>query len=410
MMKKQTENKTPKIGLALAGGGVEGATYEIGALCALQEFIEGVRFDDLDIYVGVSAGALVASGLAGGLTPWELNRISHSHGATLPPITPESFFRPATGEYWYRFTQIPESLFKAFWQHLSNPRDISLLGSLSRITHHIPSGLFDNSPLREYLELLFREYDLPNDFKKARRPLRVVTTDLEAGETAVFGEPGRDGIPVSLAVQASTALPGLFMPVEIEGRYYIDGIARKTVHASVALEAGMDLVFSINPLVPLESPKVARTQKELKDHLRRSGIPYIMAQTLRTIIHSRMTTGFERYEQEYPDSDLLLFEPPADDESMFYTNVFSFSKRLKVADRAFQHIRSQLLKNKAYYEEVLARHGLSLNYEKLYRITTLENHPKLGVLDSGDVSANLEATLNRLDEVLSDGEQLSKTG
>lgn len=409
-MKTDSKSENPKIGLALAGGGVEGAIYEIGALCALQEFIEGVDFNDLDIYVGVSAGALVASGLANGLTPWEMNRISHSHGNSLPPVTPESFFKPATGEYFYRLTQMPGSVVSMLWQYATNPWDTSILGALSGIVHHIPSGLFDNTPLREYLERLFEEYELSDDFKHTSKPLRIVTTDLDAGATTVFGGPGYDHIPISLAVQASTALPGLFMPVEIEGRYYIDGIARKTVHASVALEAGMDLVFSVNPLVPLESPKIARSHEELKKNLRKSGFSYIMAQTLRTIIHSRMTVGFDRYTRQFPNSDLLLFEPPADDESMFYTNVFSFSKRFKVADKAFQHIREQLLEKKDYYADVLQRHGLQLNFEKLHQITTIENHPRLGVMDSGDVSVNLEATLNRLESMLSDEDGLSKTG
>ncbi len=409
-MSNQQKNKTPKIGLALAGGGVEGAIYEIGALCALQEFIEGVDFNDLDIYVGVSAGALVASGLANGLSPWELNRISHSQGKFLPPVSPESFFKPATGEYFYRFSQIPGSVFNMIWRYVCNPADTSILGALSGIVHHVPSGLFDNTPLRTYLEELYQYYELSNDFRDLKKPLRIVTTDLDAGETCVFGEAGFDDVPVSLAVQASTALPGLFMPVEIDGRYYIDGIARKTVHASVALEAGMDLVFSVNPLVPLEKPKVVRSTAQLKQNLRKSGFPYIMAQTLRTIIHSRMTTGFERYNRQFPDSDVLLFEPPASDESMFYTNVFSFSKRLKVADKAFRHIREQILQNKDYYEAALNRHGLKLNKEKLHQITTIENHPKLGVLDTGDVSQNLDATLSRLDMLLSNGSGMSKTG
>ena len=52
------------IGLALAGGGPEGAVYEIGALWALEECIEGFDAARLDAYVGVSAGALVASNIA----------------------------------------------------------------------------------------------------------------------------------------------------------------------------------------------------------------------------------------------------------------------------------------------------------------------------------------------------------
>ncbi|MDX1669821.1 MAG: patatin family protein, partial [Limnobacter sp.] len=49
----------PKIGVALAGGGPLGAIYEVGALVALDEAIEGLDFNRLNTYVGVSAGAIV---------------------------------------------------------------------------------------------------------------------------------------------------------------------------------------------------------------------------------------------------------------------------------------------------------------------------------------------------------------
>ncbi|HSL82695.1 MAG TPA: patatin-like phospholipase family protein, partial [Thermoanaerobaculia bacterium] len=48
---------SPRIGLALAGGGPEGAVYEIGALRALDEALEGLDLNRLDVYVGVSAGS-----------------------------------------------------------------------------------------------------------------------------------------------------------------------------------------------------------------------------------------------------------------------------------------------------------------------------------------------------------------
>ena len=59
---------SPKIGLALAGGGLEGAIYEIGALRALDEALDGFDFNDAHIYVGVSAGAFLAACLANNLT------------------------------------------------------------------------------------------------------------------------------------------------------------------------------------------------------------------------------------------------------------------------------------------------------------------------------------------------------
>jgi predicted acylesterase/phospholipase RssA len=50
----------PKIALALAGGGPLGAIYEIGALCALDESLIGLDLNQLEHYVGVSAGGFIA--------------------------------------------------------------------------------------------------------------------------------------------------------------------------------------------------------------------------------------------------------------------------------------------------------------------------------------------------------------
>ena len=58
----------PRVALALAGGGPLGAIYEIGALCALEESLAGIRFAELDAYVGVSAG--------GRITPVGTSRIT----------------------------------------------------------------------------------------------------------------------------------------------------------------------------------------------------------------------------------------------------------------------------------------------------------------------------------------------
>jgi predicted acylesterase/phospholipase RssA len=83
----------PRIGLALAGGGPLGVIYEIGALLALQEALEGVNFNDLNVYVGVSAGAANASTLANGFTPAKICRIFVRNESNAFPLDPEHFFK-----------------------------------------------------------------------------------------------------------------------------------------------------------------------------------------------------------------------------------------------------------------------------------------------------------------------------
>lgn len=58
----------PRIGLALGGGGPLGGIYEIGALRALDEALDGLDFNDIDVYVGVNSGSFVAANLANQMT------------------------------------------------------------------------------------------------------------------------------------------------------------------------------------------------------------------------------------------------------------------------------------------------------------------------------------------------------
>ena len=69
------------MGLALAGGGPLGGIYEIGALLALADSLEGIDFNDLDVYVGVSSGGFVAAALANGISPAQMYRLFIDDGA-----------------------------------------------------------------------------------------------------------------------------------------------------------------------------------------------------------------------------------------------------------------------------------------------------------------------------------------
>src|SRR5512142_715333 len=107
-------NQSPsKIGLALAGGGPEGAIYEIGALRALDEALDGVDFTQLPIYVGVSAGAFIGACLANGLTPGHLTRAVVHHLPYGNPILARTFFTPTLVEYVRRGLMAPGLVLEA---------------------------------------------------------------------------------------------------------------------------------------------------------------------------------------------------------------------------------------------------------------------------------------------------------
>jgi predicted acylesterase/phospholipase RssA len=191
--------------------------------------------------------------------------------------------------------------------------------------------------------------------------LFVVATDLDASEAVAFGSPGWDDVPISRAVQASSALPGLFPPVEIRGRHYVDGALMKTLHASVALKEGVGLLFCINPLVPFDDRLATIRRRHQPGSLVEGGLPVVLSQTFRAIIHSRMLIGMERNRHQYPKADIVLFEPSGGDADMFFTNVFSYSSRKRLSEHAYQFTREQLRRRSAELTPLLARHGITLD-------------------------------------------------
>ena len=325
--------RRPRIGLALAGGGPFGAIYEIGALAALEESIEGLGLTRLDCYVGVSAGAFLAAALANGVPVSEIYRLFIAGGRGEDAVAPRLFKRPAWREY-----------------------------ARAALERRVPTGLFDNGAIHEYLEEAFSRRGRTNDFRLLSRALYLVATDLDTGESVSFGRPGHDGVPISRAVQASAALPGLFPPVEIDGRTYVDGALKKTLHASEALDDGMDLLLCVNPIVPFD----ARHSPRHVD-LARGGLPVVLSQAFRAIIHSRMALGISKYRSLYRKSDVLLFEPPAGDSEVFFTSVFSYRGRRAVCEHAYENTRRDLARRAGELRPVLARHGLRLREEMLSR-------------------------------------------
>jgi predicted acylesterase/phospholipase RssA len=68
--------KTPRVALVLAGGAVSGGAFKVGGLKALNDFLVERKITDMDLYVGLSAGAILGSSLAAGVTPDEMIKVA----------------------------------------------------------------------------------------------------------------------------------------------------------------------------------------------------------------------------------------------------------------------------------------------------------------------------------------------
>jgi predicted acylesterase/phospholipase RssA len=362
MLTRATQDRSSRVGLALAGGGPEGAVYEIGVLRALDEAIDGVDFNRLPVYVGVSAGAFLCANLVNGITTAQSVRAIVKGDPDEHPFHPQTFFTPALGEMLRRTLMTPALLAEAVYDYLRHPVDITFVESLLRLSRALPVGVFDNEPIREYLARIYSMNGRTDDFRELTRKLIVVATELDSGHAVRFGAPGHDHVPISRAVQASSALPGVYPPVVIDGRHYVDGVLLKTMHASVALEAGARLVFCVNPIVPVDTLHAVEPEHR---HLTDLGLPTVLSQTFRTLIHSRMTVGMAAYAPRFPNRDLVLFEPQPDDYWMFFTNIFSFASRKAVCEAAYRATRRDLLGRYDELSAVLGRHGIRLRRDVL---------------------------------------------
>lgn len=369
-MQLADHHRTGSVGLALAGGGPEGAIYEIGVLRALDDALDGLDFTRLPVIVGVSAGAFVGASLANGITTAQLVRSVVGQEPGEHPFRPELFLSPAFGAYMRSGLSVPGHAWDAVVSAFRAPVSSGLVSELiDRLGRALPVGVFDNRPLKDFLDRVFSAPGRTNDFRALPTELFVVATDLDSSTSVCFGAPGLDHVPISLAVQASTALPGLYPPVEIDGRHYVDGVLNKTVHASVAFERGAGLVIAVNPIVPVDTARAVSEGVMRRGHLTDRGMPGVLSQTFRTLIHSRMGTGMAAYQARYDGADLVLFEPRRDDYTMFFTNVFSFSARKTVIEHAYRSTLEQLRDRAGEVGPVLERHGIRLRTSVLARPT-----------------------------------------
>ena len=399
----------------MAGGGPLGAIYEIGALCALQESLNGIHFNRLQHYVGVSAGGFIAAGLANGITPMQLFALFiEDRQRQTEAFDPAWLLRPAFSEFFSRSLLLPELLFQGAWHGTLGRK--SLMRTLERMSPSLPTGFFSNAQIDVELTKLFSRPGRSNDFRQLKSRLTLVATHLDSSTAVAFGRPGWDHIPISKAVQASAALPGLFPPVEIEGQHFVDGALIKTMHASIALDEGVDLMLCLNPLVPFNASDPLLTNEsaapwaapEPIPHIADGGLPAVLSQTFRSLIHSRLLLGLKSYEQAYPNTDIVLIEPNHRDPELYLANTFSYSQRRHLAEHAYQQTRQLLRSRQTNLATKLGYHGITLNHAMLDDERRHLCAPKRPAARVGRALTKLHNLMENLQQVVATTEQQGK--
>ena len=117
--------------------------------------------------------------------------------------------------------------------------------------------------------------------------------------------------------------------------------------------------------MPFDASGATRSGRTSVDKLSRGGLPVVLSQTFRAIIHSRMKVGMDKYRRQYPDADVLLFEPDREDADMFFASIFSYSQRKHLCAAAFRKTRENLERRAPALAPMLARYGIALRTDRL---------------------------------------------
>ncbi len=208
----------PRVGLVLSGGGARGVAH-VGVLRALED----LRIP-IDSIAGTSMGAIVGGLYASGMSPDEIERFFQSANwrdllSDSPPRTAQTF----------RDRERPFDLNQSYQ-----------LG-VSASGLQLPTGVLAGRKLMANLRRLLFPVRGIEDFDRLPIPFRAVATDIETGEKVVLGSGD-----LATAIRASMAVPGVFSPIEREGKLLVDGGIASNLPIETARAMGADIIIAVD--------------------------------------------------------------------------------------------------------------------------------------------------------------------
>jgi len=368
----RSRKKPSKTALVLGGGGFTGGVYEIGALRALDLLAVNSTVSNFDVYVGTSAGSFVAAMLANGITPDEMMQVLNSRdGASgIEDLDLDRVLKPNYLGFLGKAASLPLRSLELL-RTLARVGEVSAIDFGVGLAEALPTGLYSNSGLADYVAEVLADAGRVNDFRLLDSELYLTATDLDTTERIVFGEEDWQDVPISKAVQCSTALPIVYKPVELKGRQMVDGGIRSTTNVDLAVEKGAKFIIVVNPLVPYVNDFEKTIPTVFGRRVRRvsdMGLPAIANQTFRLIAHARLHQAVEQWQERYPGVDIILVEPKPTDELMFGTPIMDYSRRLEIARHGFESVTAALAEDYDRYKEIAERHGLEISERRVQKV------------------------------------------
>ncbi|MBI1952666.1 MAG: patatin-like phospholipase family protein [Candidatus Omnitrophica bacterium] len=219
----------------MAGGGAKGAAH-VGVLKVLEELRVPI-----DCIAGTSMGAVVGGLYAAGLSPREIEtQLTQADWVDLFED------RPPRRDLPYRRKQDDANFLIRFALGIKEGRLV------------LPKGLIQGRKLRAMLRTLTVSRAEVRDFDELATPFRAVAADIETGETVVLGRGD-----LAAAILASMSIPGVFPPVELDGRLLVDGGIANNTPVDVARAMGAEILIVVDLPTPLRKRQELRSAIEI---------------------------------------------------------------------------------------------------------------------------------------------------
>jgi len=232
--------KRPTVGLVLSGGGARGFAH-VGVLKVLES-----NHIPVDYIAGTSMGGLIGALYAMGMSPAEMETL-------ISELDWDPLLRPQTAA--------DNLSFRRKQDRLNIPAPLTLTGKGADLK--LPNALNSGHAIGLLIDRLTLRYASATDFSDLPIPFRAVGTDMLSGEAVTL----KSG-SLSRSLRATMSLPGIFAPVEVDGKFLSDGGLVNNIPTDVVKAMGADIVVVVN----IESPAGGREALET--------LPGVLAQTI----------------------------------------------------------------------------------------------------------------------------------
>ncbi len=352
-----------KTALVLAGGGIMGAAYEIGCLSALSRiFAPGFSPCSFDLYIGVSAGSVIATLMANRIEPDALFRAIAMEERNVFNWRRKDIYRFDFRESLVGMGEALRNLYRIYRNYRQNRWGFSLHDFVFILQEQFPAGLFSLAPLQSYLCRSFRKEGIIDDFHLLERELYIPAYDLDRGQRIVFGDEDHRGMHICQAITASCAIPYFFQPYKVGDSYFIDGTTGRVTHLDIAINRGAKLIVVINPRVPMDNNMETSCLPSLSygrcSSIAQLGINYAWEQSRRIENKEKLDLALVNYRNKHPDIDIVLIEPGRDESLLFFQSPMSNLARSMVMNYGYNLTLSLLRSHFDSYRESFERAGI----------------------------------------------------